>query len=295
VLFNEGFIRRLHPLQILDALVSNLFKPHSVSSITQEQVHAMDFSVEKRAGDFQTLANSDRSRVTHFFKLMTAEQIVCALNKKVFTKTNLGLITDEQLLMLETAQITDDELKAALEQRKSVLVTTEKKVELNPAQAAAILRELAEADQKLISDCSAYDPKKDRYSNILQPKKTMVFVTANDAKVDYNGALFTCPKGRVYILMQGPLESTLSATKIMMFQNNVQQIVCLTRAEENDAEKCYPYWNDWDHVKKGEFTIKIPDKEEGWTPAQMFHYEEWPDHGVPKDIDQFIKFVKFQR
>lgn len=295
VLWREDFIRRLLPDQILDALVSNLFKPYSVSSITQGQVHAFDFNVEKHVRDIKMLTGSSSSHVGHLFQLMTLEQIVSALNQKVFTKTTLGQITDEQLLILDTALITDDELRAALEQRKSVLVTPEKKIELNPAQAKAILRELDEADRKLVSDCSAYDPKKDRYNDVLQFKKTMVPVTVDNAKIDYNGALFTCPKGRVYILMQGPLESTLSATKSMMVQNNVQQIVCLTKESENFKEKCYPYWTDWNHIKKGEFTIKIPDKEVGWTPAQMFHYEEWPDHGVPKDVDQFLKFVKFQR
>ncbi|MGD0665136.1 MAG: tyrosine-protein phosphatase [Rhabdochlamydiaceae bacterium] len=295
VLRSEDFIRRLLPDQILDALVSNLFKPYSVSSITQGQVHAFDFNVEKHVRDIKMLAGSSTSHVGHLFKLMTLEQIVSALNQKVFNKTTLGQITDEKLLMLETALIADGELRAALEQRKSVLVTPEKRTELKAVQAAAILRELDEADKKLASDLSTFNAKKDRYKDVLQPKKTMVPLRFDDTVIDYNGALFACPKGRVYILMQGPLESTLSATKSMMAQNNVQQIVCLTRAEENDAEKCYPYWTDWDHDRKGEFTIKIPDAKEGWTPAQMFHYEEWPDHGVPKDIDQFLRFVKFQR
>ncbi len=159
------------------------------------------------------------------------------------------------------------------------------------AEATSQLQQLGREDKKW-TDLSPYDSKKDRYKDILQPKSTMVEVMVEGKKVEYNGAKFTTPH-REYIFMQGPFYATFDVTREMMKQNNVGQIVCLTKDIEDKKRKCDPYWGGWNSEANDVCSIKTPT--ELWTPRQMLHYEQWPDHGVPENIDHFIRFVQFQR
>lgn len=151
------------------------------------------------------------------------------------------------------------------------------------------------------NEVSKFDPARDRYDNILQPKSTMVEVRDEKGKkIEYNGAKFSAPNKREYILMQGPLPTTIECTKKMIQQNGVKQIVCLTKHVENTKVKCEPYWKLWNaHQLKG-YSLRNPDptgsEAKEWGPElKMFHYEEWPDFGVPSNIKLFIQFIELQR
>lgn len=175
-------------------------------------------------------------------------------------------------------------------------VTATNTIQLTVDQAKVLLNALDGADQRPINLFSAYDGRKDRYRNILQLKETMVPVVVNDVNQAYNGAKFVSPiTKRTYILMQGPLHGTVNLTKEMMKQNGVKQVVCVTRSNENQKLKCHPYWEDWSDVTNGVCTIRVPGSTQDWPLLEMFHYELWPDHGVPKTVDQFIELMELQR
>ncbi len=169
--------------------------------------------------------------------------------------------------------------------------SAEKSVILSKEEAKEILQLLGKKAPSLKSlEYSQYEFKKDQYENILQLIETMVPVYENDVQVDYNGAVFVNPlNGQKYILMQGPLRWTVDLTKKVMEQHKVGQIVCLTK------DKCYPYWEKWASAEQDGFTLRTPAADEGWGTLEMFHYEKWPDRGTPKDINEFMQFVAWQR
>ncbi len=175
-------------------------------------------------------------------------------------------------------------------------ITAEKPVTLSTEKAKEILQILDEKDKSISEDSfSPYNPNKDRYKNILQLIKTMAPIYTNkDSIVPFNGALFYNRHDRNYILMQGPLKTTVELTQQAIRQNSVQQIVCLINTNEV-GEKCYPYWETWTSEKREGFTVRAPKSNEGWGTLEMFHYENWPDRGVPKDVNDFLQFVALQR
>lgn len=178
-------------------------------------------------------------------------------------------------------------------------ITAEHPITLSKEEAKQILNRLKEQNQKISTEhYSPYNVHKDRYTNNLQLQATMVEVFVNNERQAYNGAMFVSPySNQKYVFMQGPLESTVELTQLMVKQNTVTQIVCLTKAVEKNVPKCHPYWGKWDSKQGDGFIIRTPNlgEEKEWGKITMYHFEEWPDLGAPNDIDQFIQLVELQR
>ncbi|XP_056019844.1 receptor-type tyrosine-protein phosphatase C-like [Ostrea edulis] len=88
----------------------------------------------------------------------------------------------------------------------------------------------------------------------------------------------------------------------MVWQEDISVIVCLTNLKEGNENKCAQYWpNSSDKIKKGNISIRnqkeniyadyvirhfrlqnSADKVE--RDVCMFHYTQWPDHGVPEPL-----------
>lgn len=175
-------------------------------------------------------------------------------------------------------------------------VTAQNQKEISDDDAGRILMILREFERgRPAEDYSPFHKKKDRYTDVLQYTATMVPVfDEQNQKIDFNGAQFVTGN-KNYILMQGPKESTVDLTKMVMTQNDVKQIVCLTPVLENDKVKCECYWFGWKTEEREGFFIRTPRKSDGWTPDIMFHCEVWPDQGVLADIEPFIQLIKEQR
>ncbi len=174
-------------------------------------------------------------------------------------------------------------------------VTAQNQKEISDQEASQILTILRGFEKNRLNECSPFNVEKDRYTDILQYYATMVpLVNELNEKIDFNGALFSAGN-KNYILMQGPKESTVDLTKMVMTQNKVKQIVCLTPVWEDGKIKCEHYWFNWKTEEKEGFFIRKPRKSEGWAPDEMFHCEVWPDQGVLAGIEPFMKLIQEQR
>jgi len=140
-------------------------------------------------------------------------------------------------------------------------------------------------------------------------------VKLNNCNNDYiNGSLLTSHKaGRKYILTQGPLDETCGHFWQMVWQQKSKGVVMLNKVVEKDRIKCSQYWPDnvdevyeFDDVglsvclKKQEhhsnfvirqLLIKSLEDTSQTRIVHQFHYISWPDFGVPKSPDSFIKFM----
>ncbi|XP_061185850.1 receptor-type tyrosine-protein phosphatase T-like [Saccostrea echinata] len=109
-----------------------------------------------------------------------------------------------------------------------------------------------------------------------------------------------------YIATQGPKKGTVPDFWTMIWQESVKIIVCLTNLKEGKQGKCAQYWpNCNDKIQSGNFAIRNQEekaysnyikrhlrlqdtigKEE--QDVLMFHYTQWPDHGVPEAINLVV-------
>ncbi|KAN0007049.1 hypothetical protein ACTFIU_005243 [Dictyostelium citrinum] len=114
-----------------------------------------------------------------------------------------------------------------------------------------------------------------------------------------------------YICTQGPLLNTIVDFWKMIWEQNSNIIVMLTREEENFKSKCDKYWPDKDEERYGNFIVRfdnnitIPDilirreftlenlKDNKTRKIYHFQYTTWPDHGTPVSTTGFLKFVSF--
>ncbi len=174
-----------------------------------------------------------------------------------------------------------------------------------------------------------HDPMKDRFSNILPPKKTRVLLPSRS----YINANYMV--GKRFIATQSPTAMTTGDFWEMVFESESPLIVNLTNAEDlKGSRKKKPstmvYWPEapalgqdvmitssgyivkW--VSEGQFAEaksegkseeKIDVKEAEWTYRKIsvtspsgvsrevlqLHFHHWPDGNVPDD-DKWKKFVK---
>nr|XP_034322449.1 receptor-type tyrosine-protein phosphatase epsilon [Crassostrea gigas] len=105
-----------------------------------------------------------------------------------------------------------------------------------------------------------------------------------------------------YIATQGPKPSTVDDFWLMIWQENVVQVIMLTNLKEGTRKKCARYWPDLNADKDCAFfiinTLKekqyanyvirkilMTDKKENETRTiTQYHYITWPDHGVPDPL-----------
>ncbi|XP_044263458.1 receptor-type tyrosine-protein phosphatase S-like isoform X2 [Tribolium madens] len=162
-------------------------------------------------------------------------------------------------------------------------------------------------------DCGAspQNKTKNRYTNLLAYDHTRVVLkkTANNQS-DYINANYidgyNIPKA--YIATQGPKKSTIPDFWQMVWQENVHHIVMLANVYENEKKKVEKYWPDQgEPLHCGTTTIEslsnrvYADYEHrkfkltnGKTTreVQQYHFQSWPDHGVPLYPQTLIPFLE---
>lgn len=219
---------------------------------------------------------------------------------KWFGRTAVPIVTVGSILAisyLANRYISSSDLQASNESFESRIARYQVKVgiphSMTNKTASEFIKYFDQIDDKIKESLfSPYDESKDR-PYVFQLIETMVPIHINGKKIDYNGALFKNPiNSQEYVLMQAPLPSTMTDTQVMLQQNKVKQIVCLT------TTKCDPYWEDWitsSVVGVRGLYMRVPSPQSDWGNVKLWHYTEWPDQGVPENLDEFIKFVKLQR
>ncbi|KAK1881820.1 Receptor-type tyrosine-protein phosphatase H [Dissostichus eleginoides] len=111
-----------------------------------------------------------------------------------------------------------------------------------------------------------------------------------------------------YIACQGPLPTTVNDFWRMIWEQRVRGIVMVTNCTEGGRTKCEQYWPaDSKPVPHGELivTLRSEQQEPDWTLREFrvknrnnseertvkhFHFNAWPDHGVPQGTEVLIQF-----
>ncbi|KAK4318744.1 hypothetical protein Pmani_010260 [Petrolisthes manimaculis] len=157
--------------------------------------------------------------------------------------------------------------------------------------------------------------KKNRYRDISPYDSTRVVLTQAPSG-DYINASYVNMEvqgsGIVnrYIACQGPLAGTCADFWHMVWEQQSTLIVMLTTVVEQGRVKCHRYWpRHYETVDFGilqvtclkeeetpgfayrEFTLINTETQEERHISHM-QYLAWPDHGVPDDSTEFLKFVK---
>ncbi|AAW51795.1 PTP 1 [Bracoviriform demolitoris] len=115
---------------------------------------------------------------------------------------------------------------------------------------------------------------------------------------------------RRFICTQGPLEETALDFWQAVYQDRVRVIVMITKTYEDNKQKCYPYWmtHERSTVTYGELKIRtkkiksfrnykvttlcLTNTNTGTVlDIKHFAYEDWPQGGVPSDVNNFLDFV----
>uniref|UniRef100_UPI00358F4257 receptor-type tyrosine-protein phosphatase H-like isoform X2 n=1 Tax=Myxine glutinosa TaxID=7769 RepID=UPI00358F4257 len=158
---------------------------------------------------------------------------------------------------------------------------------------------------------------KNRYKDIIpyDSSRVCLMIQDNDETSDYINASyipgFSSP--REFIASQGPLPNTVVDFWRMVWEKKVSTIVMLAQCVEAGRPKCEQYWPD-DHQPHncGEFVISLlrVDNLDHWIVRALqlhntqfqetrqvshYHFQRWPDHGVPNTTTQLIDFVSVLR
>ncbi len=149
---------------------------------------------------------------------------------------------------------------------------------------------------------------KNRYSNVLPLDRTRVVLSCTDEPgSDYINANFVDGVyEKQYIATQGPLKETAEDYWRMVWEQDVNVLVMLTKVTENSKIKCYKYWPGKVKGKMfGQFFVSLVSKEkehglvtrvvqvvrngdlEKAREVYHFQYKEWPDHGLPSSAATF--------
>ncbi|XP_052810712.1 receptor-type tyrosine-protein phosphatase eta-like isoform X2 [Mya arenaria] len=153
---------------------------------------------------------------------------------------------------------------------------------------------------------------KNRYTNILSFDHSRVKLRPSD---DVDGSDFinanyipgyTSP--REYIATQGPMLATFDDFWRMVWEQNVDTIVMLTKLVEKGRIKCDKYWPDVNEpVYYGDLVVSVTSESNlsDYTlrifeikmkgerrSVRQFAYLKWPDMGCPEDPEMLLEFVK---
>lgn len=159
---------------------------------------------------------------------------------------------------------------------------------------------------------------KNRYKNILPFDHTRVILHDPDGTSEYINANRISPeedmcsdlKHKDYIATQGCLASTRADFWLMVWQENTRVIVMTTKEVERGKPKCAKYWPDLNMTETfGSFVVRTVversnkdytlreftvNKEGGGKEERKiyhFHFQAWPDHGVPSDPGCVLNFL----
>ncbi|CAG2109994.1 unnamed protein product, partial [Medioppia subpectinata] len=120
-----------------------------------------------------------------------------------------------------------------------------------------------------------------------------------------------CP--RAYIASQGPLPNTLVDFWRMIWETDITVIVMACNERESGKYKCESYWpQDNDEPQQyGNITVELvkwrqvcPDflvrtlkvkADSIERTVCQFHYQTWPDHGVPNSVHPILELVRLMR
>jgi len=164
------------------------------------------------------------------------------------------------------------------------------------------------------SALKACNRDKNRYSNVLPLEKSRVVLNYIDGVEgsDYINASFVrgdTPIGETYICTQGPLQNTIDDFWRMVWEQDCNVVVMLTKEVENLKIKCARYWPDKGFRVCGNFRISLLSEES--TPELIirtfsledvqsgvgrtvvhYQYVSWPDHGLPVSTTAFLELVR---
>lgn len=152
---------------------------------------------------------------------------------------------------------------------------------------------IASQNQNAIFDnVSTKNMRKNRYSNVLPHSDNRITVCNGD----YINASPVVLFNRDYILTQAPLEHTLDDFKIMIVQQQVDTLLTLAMSFEEGKVKGIDYWTSITESEKVLFTKGSESIVErtlliNGRRVRQLHYQNWPDHGVPK-IALILKLIK---
>ncbi|XP_018912319.1 tyrosine-protein phosphatase non-receptor type 11 isoform X2 [Bemisia tabaci] len=153
---------------------------------------------------------------------------------------------------------------------------------------------------------------KNRYKNILPFDHTRVKLKHVDQNVpgsEYINANYIKDEegGRSYIATQGCLPSTMADFWQMVWQENTAVIVMTTKEMERGKSKCARYWPDEGRSKEyGKIAVKhisqsstidytlrefLVSFEQEDRKVYHYHFQAWPDHGVPSDPGCVLNFL----
>lgn len=180
------------------------------------------------------------------------------------------------------------------------------------------------AYQKVVMACQLYDytchaAKKpenrplNRYRDVNPYDHSRVILVRS--KNDYiNANIVTVERvNRRYILSQGPLAFTGGHFWLMIWEQNTKSILMLNKLYEKNEAKCHRYWpkhvgnvENFDDVglkitlveeKNCDYyftrVIRVYDCESQTSrDVVQYHYTTWPDFGVPRCPNSFLRFLK---
>ncbi|PNF27585.1 Tyrosine-protein phosphatase non-receptor type 11 [Cryptotermes secundus] len=162
---------------------------------------------------------------------------------------------------------------------------------------------------------------KNRYKNILPFDHTRVKLKDVDPNVpgaEYVNANYIKPEEELfqdghpkyYIATQGCLPSTMSDFWDMVWQENTRVIVMTTKEIERGKNKCVRYWPEECQGKEygktkvrnlsesstadytlREFLVSREGSSEEERKVYHYHFQAWPDHGVPSDPGCVLNFL----
>uniref|UniRef100_A0A8C4Q2L4 protein-tyrosine-phosphatase n=1 Tax=Eptatretus burgeri TaxID=7764 RepID=A0A8C4Q2L4_EPTBU len=158
---------------------------------------------------------------------------------------------------------------------------------------------------------------KNRYKDIVpyDDSRVCLMVQDNEETSDYINASYIAgfSSQKEFIASQGPLPSTVVDFWRMVWEQKVSTIVMLAQCVEAGRPKCEQYWpDDKQPHNYGKFIISLlrEDNVEHWIvralevrnsqftetrQVSQYHFQCWPDHGVPNTTTQLIDFVSVVR
>jgi len=164
-----------------------------------------------------------------------------------------------------------------------------------------------------IKNCSVAKkaPGKNRYINILPFNDNRVCLTAGSDS-DYINASFVdgYRKEKSYIAAQGPMESTVLDFWQMIWDQNCNRIIMVTRTFEGEKLKCSEYWpaaKESAEAKYGKICVRTLKEEPGddfmtrtlhvkngdtKRVIYQFQFITWPDQDVPDTCTSMLKFYQ---
>eukprot|EP00095_Tigriopus_kingsejongensis_P006720 maker-scaffold25_size650667-snap-gene-5.35 protein:Tk06720 transcript:maker-scaffold25_size650667-snap-gene-5.35-mRNA-1 annotation:"receptor-type tyrosine-protein phosphatase eta-like" len=155
------------------------------------------------------------------------------------------------------------------------------------------------------------DTSLNRYTNIVPYDDNRVVLKTPTNGVDYVNASWVenHESHRVFIAAQGPLPHTCQAFWQMILDHDIGLVVMLTRVNEQGLVKCHQYWPGKNWVEFGPIRVEREGKSKKHPELsclvfrdfrvsssstadvkiiRQIHYLDWPDQGVPEDLDSIL-------